>query len=237
MGTTEDALSEFEKSSYRTYVLNDASIVSKAKFYILSNQRNSEGEFEIEKILPVQINPSSIEGLGSFSNPDRISGAWNPSEAAICRLFNVYSNYDDKQSHEITINLKYNIYDEYKVATMDGMMGAASSLSLEDPDVTSLYYLRNCVPHCTLFLWGDIQIFGIITGVDYKYESFSRWGNPLSAEANVQITEQPLGVDPTDTKPLDSGFLSSAAQSGIKGVVKNEELTNTTALLASAALR
>lgn len=235
---TAKALLEFATSSYRTYVLNDASIVSKARFYILNNQVNPNNEFEIEKILPVQINPTSIKGANCFPRPAQISGAGNPNDAALHRLFSVYPNVDDeKLSHEIEIELKYNIYDEYKAATMDGMLGAASSLSLENPDVTSLYYLKNCVPHCTLFLWGDIQIFGVIINVDYTYESFSRWGNPLSASATVTITEQPTGKDPTETKPLDSGRLSSAAQLGIKGFIAADAITNTSALLASAAMR
>ena len=235
---TAKALLEFATSSYRTYVLNDASIVSKARFYMLNNQLNSLNQFEIQKILPVQINPTSIQGANSFPRPAQISGAGDPSDAAIHRLFSVYPDIDDeKLSHEIKIDLRYNIYDEYKAATMDGMLGAASSLSLEDKDTTSLYYLKNCVPQCTLFLGGDIQIFGVITEVDYTYESFSRWGNPLSASATVTITEQPTGVDPTETKPLDSGRLSSAAQLGIKGFVAAEAITNTAALVASAALR
>ena len=235
---TAKALLEFATSSYRTYVLNDASIVSKARFYILSNQVNSNNEFEIEKILPVQINPTSIRGANLFPRPAQISGAGDPSDAALHRLFSMYPNVnDDELKHNIDIELKYNIYDEYKAATMDGMLGAASSLSLENEDTTSLYYLKNCVPHCTLFLWGDIQIFGVITSVDYTYESFSRWGNPLSATVTVTISEQPTGVDPTETKPLDSGRLSTAAQLGIKGFVAADKITNTAALLASSAMR
>ncbi|MDR1627666.1 MAG: hypothetical protein LBR79_02705 [Oscillospiraceae bacterium] len=227
------ALAEFATSSYRTYVLNDAAIVSKARFYIMSENLNSSGQFELEKILPVQINPSEMEAMNSYKRVKQKRGL--TGDSVIDRVFSAHAG-DEGHDHDITIKLNYNIYDEYKAATMDGMLGALTSMSLDDEDTTSLRYLINCVPSNALFLWGDMQIFGVISHVGYSYTAFSRWGNPLAATADIVIKEQRLSSD-IEKKPLETTKISSIVSGSIKSMQKVEEITNTAALLATAAMR
>ena len=90
-----------------------------------------------------------------------------------------------------------------------------------------------------MFVWGNIEHFGLISSVNVKYTAFSRWGHPLKADVTVKIVEQPLGYDKygAQEKPTASGRLSLSSLAEIKLSKNLEKAKLASALAASQALR
>lgn len=203
--------------NYRTYVLNDFSLVRKAVFFILKSSGGSNAiKYSVAESLPVQINPCSISqkvGAQSFEY-DTLGNLKNP--------------HTDKEQ-VLEVELKYNIYDEYKVSTLDGAI--PRDLSLTNKNVVTLEKLKSYAGKLstedadlcrTLFKWGDMEWFGALLFVDVEYTSFSRWGDPLSATAKVGIQKEYLsgfssGIYAKDDedKPSSSEKLGGLAKAAI----------------------
>lgn len=170
-------LSDFFKNTYRTHVLNDFSIVTKAVFYGL--ELNGK-KYTLKDRLPVQINPDNLDQIRSSKVicskgvTDEISGSKKGDE-------------DDT----LRVELHYNIYDEYNVRTNYGMTGAVdNTVSLMNEDFTSLPKLQSYAKEqnmYVLFRWGDVNFFGQIENVSCTYDVFSQWGNPLACRATVSV--------------------------------------------------
>ena len=177
--------------SYRTSVFNDFTVVSKAVFYGMKRNTYNPNNFDLEKILPVQINPNNLTELtsGRVSRPNALLGAIQSSNAyyAPPRKCN--------ELKSLTVRLVYDIYDEYNVRTCDGVTGLTQDISLNNKDLTSLptlieYSHDNSI--FTLFRWGSVNFFGTIVSVDCSYDAFSCWGQPLKCEATVSMKEIPV---------------------------------------------
>lgn len=177
-------------SNYRTGVLNDFSIVSKAKFYILK-PTTGYPKYELKETLPVQINPTEF-------NLNCISKTATMSTTPV----NFFGQGTEKVEiksidipREVSIPLKFDIYDEYNVRTLDGVDVLTSNISLMNEKLTSLpklikYWGDN--DHYAFFKWGEIEYFGLISEVSCSYSAFSRWGEPLKGDATITIREQLL---------------------------------------------
>lgn len=178
MGTFKQLL----KSEYRTHVLNDFSIVTKAMFYGL--ELNGDKTYTLVDKLPVQINPDSLECIRS-SRVVRMGGI---KDSIIGR-----KNKKEPSSNTLRIEAHYDIYDEYNVRTNYGMTGALDdSVSLANEDFTSLPKLQsyaNKENMFVLFRWGDINFFGQVESVSCTYDAFSQWGNPLKCRATISVEE------------------------------------------------
>ena len=238
--------------AYRTHVLYDFSIVSKAKFYVFEedtsifgkgiNYKRADGEFKDP--LPVQINPdefdvtygSTVKSIGPIENSILNDRKDLPGGIPLIKP------QEPADTEEVEINLKYDIYDEYNVRTMDGV-DPLSDFSLESETHTSLKRLGKIASsggrYYVLFVWGNIEHFGLISSVNVNYTAFSRWGHPLKADVTVKIVEQPLGYDKygAQEKPMASGRLSLSSLAEIKLSKNLEKAKLASALAASQALR
>lgn len=182
-------------SSYRTYVLNDFSAVSKAVFYIMLETNKKTQSYKIFEKLPVQINPTKISCTVGESRNKFVKDMLNEETASL------KSHQEGDEDNMYEISLVYDIYDEYNVRTLNGISNASfinGGMSLFDEKTTSLEKLKMASSDpekFVLFIWGDIQIFGHIEKVTADYTAFSRWGNPLKADATIHIKKIHLGFD------------------------------------------
>lgn len=224
-------------TKYRQSVLNDFSIVSKAKFYIF--EKKMHDVFNYKKVLPVQINPHNISQ--SSTKPEISNGS------GLANRLRQSQGISSVDSDTLDLELIYDIYDEYMVRTCDGLISGVSNvasgkdfteMSLKNENATSLVELMKCASQqddynsadiFVLFKWGSLEFFGKITSLSCRYEVFSRWGEPLKANVNVTMTQ--IG----DNKGLNN--LSSIAGTTVKTIEKAEMGFNTIALGMSTVLR
>lgn len=224
-------------SKYRTGVVSDFSIVSKAVFYIFKEDRlkdkASPEKFKLEATLPVQINPDELKEdftRKSSKFQDIVAGANGSSEINM----SIQNNKD-----KISIELHYDIYDEYNIRTMDGLISNPDSgddffsdISLKNKKLTSLpeliAYSRDTSVH-TLFKWGTMQYFGVFEDLNCRYKAFSRWGEPLKCDVTVMLE---IG----DDQVFDKTF-SILDYTKIKSYEKASNIANRTALGLATAMR
>ena len=144
----------------------------------MKRSSSNPNNFDLEKILPVQINPNNLTELtsGRVSRPNALLGAVQGS--------NAYYAPPRKRNElkSLTVRLVYDIYDEYNIRTCDGVTGLMQDISLNNKNLTSLptlieYSHDNTI--FTLFRWGS-------------YDAFSCWGQPLKCEATVSMKEIPV---------------------------------------------
>ncbi|MDO4504393.1 MAG: hypothetical protein Q4B84_04585 [Clostridia bacterium] len=215
---------------YRTSVLYDFSIVSKAKFYVFEAdvtltkklQRpmfKRVSTLDFKDPLPVQINPYEFEVTYGETGKSIV-----PIENSIlsivdknapdCGGIPIIKPKDGRpEPGNISIKLVYDIYDEYNVRTMNGI-DPLTDFSLESETHTSLKKLGQIASaggkYYVLFTWGDMEYFGLIKEVKATYKAFSRWGHALKADADITIENQPLAYDSNtgvQKKPIESGGL------------------------------
>ena len=196
---------------------------------------------------PVQINPHKINIIQGSNKVYNAPGGITSGDTT--HTYHIrYPEHDD--DHKLTIELNYDIYDEYNVATMDGALNS-HKYSLFNDELVSLQRLQDMAaknklkianpisgagdyPNCyVLFVWGQIEFFGEITKVDFDYTKFSRWGDPLAANGTVTISEYVFARGGDILKPLESGEIEITSIGKIKAEQKIQEAT----LLASKALR
>lgn len=165
-------------NSYRTNVLNDFSTVRKANFTLLSPN------FDIEEIVPVQINPNDITYRCHSRGFNSVGGlGTKPGEEV--RGDSISAEY------VLEMTLYYDFYDEYQARTLSGFLGSLDDFHLMNEKYSSLAKLiqfSNQNPEgYVFFYWGPFKIFGRLETIDPTYKAFSQWGQPLKATANVTI--------------------------------------------------
>lgn len=168
-------------TNYRTGVLNDFSIVTKAVFYLLDYEDGKYKKFA--KALPVQINPDHLYHAAAkkTNHQSCISGGNEKSR---------YGYDNSSQNDSLDIRVVYDIYDDY----VAGGEFIGKDISLFNRDYTSLPELIEIATEPNnnslrvLFKWGEIQHFGMLTNASVDYTAFSRWGSPLKAEATFSMT-------------------------------------------------
>lgn len=240
---------------YRTSVLNDFSCVRKAFFqvYQASGHKTFPGKtsdrilnvgFDPIEIFPVQINPNSISL--DYYDSNKLSKATDASIYAggPASIPLRYDNRGDINPGSVDLTLRYDIYDEYNARTMNGSI-PENEISLHSDSnnspITSLQKLRqyagNTGRYFVLFTWGEIHVFGLLSSLDITYESFSRWGNPLSATTRVTINRQPLAYDsdgieqdPFDCPQLQTGTVQAGAYRKYHDTAMRVQLTASNAL-------
>ena len=224
-------------TKYRTSVLNDFSVVSKAVFHILEEGDVLNGRYSIKESLPVQINPTEIKGFDGKNHVKNIGGIGGENG----RRRAVFREDENDDDEDMSITLHYDIYDEYQVRTMNGLLDTENDLSLCSSTATSLAKLRAYAGNPDLkvyFKWGEIECYGLLASVDFTYTTFSPWGSPLKADATVVIKKEHLGFDNNDEekKPNSLGELSFAYKS-VQVYSKAESVVNRGALGLTQALR
>lgn len=204
--------------SYRTSVLNDFSTVRKAFFQVYHDEGYKHPSFAFSKEMvnrnfkfvdqfPVQLNPNSLH-LDYYGKSKQ---QLKPIDSRFCAgvPLRTPDPSGGGNAGEVSIELKYNIYDEYNARTMNGAIpGSEISLHSDGQKVTSLEELRKYAgrfEYYTMFIWGDIHIFGFLEDLKVDYTAFSCWGEPLTATANITIQRQGLEYDKNgiEKDPLD----------------------------------
>ena len=182
------------RDSYRTSVFNDFSIVSKATFYGMKRNAAKPDDFDLDEILPVQLNPVNLTELSNCRIRDDFEKSALREAIRGTQAEKTEAPPMPKRPNPINLSIRliYDIYDEYNVRTCDGATGLFDNISLNNPELTSLPKLIEYSHDPTtyvLFRWGSINFFGIITSIDCSYDAFSCWGQPLKCEATVNMKE------------------------------------------------
>lgn len=211
------------RTDYRVSVLNDFSIVTKAVFYVLGyNYQSNVPNFTLLKALPVQINPEHLYHAAAKKviRQDSISGGGK----------NMESTDGSNFSTSIEIQVIYDIFDDY-LASGEGLITGArgANISLLDENYTSLPELLELGINPNfrkkdqygrepkvLFKWGEIKYFGMVSGVNAEYTAFSRWGSPLKCNASVTMELEPM---PEET-------LIKAAMGEVTAYTKSMDILN-----------
>ncbi len=194
------------KPDYRTSVLNDFSIVTKAVFYIIKYDKEDGGKttnskYSVIEKLPVQINPDNIRKEHTVKLNTLKSLATSTNDP-----IELSRSYDTSQRDNLRLDLDYDIYDEYIMRT--GGMGISDAIankisdvnvkpSLKNENFTSLPKLIQAAEEpgtYVFFEWGETSHFGIITEINVNYTTFSRYGEPLKAKVEINIAKQDLNV-------------------------------------------
>lgn len=241
---------------YRTNVLYDFSLVSKAVFHIYTRAYTGPSKmfsdspfqfpdsFKIKETLPVQINPEDVRlkyGGKMYNDTTPGQPAIQPEKAF--RSFPIKRKSGDMAGDEsLNISLKYDIYDEYMVSTAEGLITTDKSPSLLSNNTTSLEKLCKCSGQpdiYVLFEWGEIEYFGILESIDVNFDVFSCWGTPLKASVEVEISKQILAVNDKneEVSPKSSGCFIPGDLAEMKAYKKSSDILLKTQLGASQALR
>lgn len=172
-------------TNYRTGVLNDFSIVTKAVFHILRYDSTKSEQCKFVEALPVQINPDHLNH--AVARQPYVQGFVSGKQD------NKHSN-DISYADSIDIRLIFDIYDDY----VAGGEILGKNISLFNDDYTSLPKLiklntdnNYAAGYKTLFKWGEVKYFGVMSGISVEYTAFSRWGSPLKAEVTVSMSLEP----------------------------------------------
>lgn len=231
-GKFKAAKKTIQDGTFCTNVLNDFSFVKKALFqvYFREGQVDTQGgkrfewSFKMREQFPVQINPSDIDI--EFGKSVRTHDKGRKEMTTLGGSVPLTTILDEKyEPGTTTINLTYNIYDDYNARTANGALVENSvSLQSQDPDdesYTSLSKLKQYAGrtgYYVLFRWGEIHIFGILSDVSVKYTVFSPWGQPLVGDATVTIKQQPLAFsnDDVEVDPCASGLLDTVGETKAK---------------------
>lgn len=227
----------------RTSVLYDFSYVQKARFYVYNV--NNRGVIQIDRgtgglldVLYFQINPQTMkmssDAARRITSPrDNVEG--DNAELGPKGTGKTYA------VEALTIPLIYNLYDEFSVGTMDGLL----SVYCDDTDLMStkatslqrLIDLGRLNDVGVLFKWGTFKYFGAISSVNITYESFSRFGNPLTASGDITINAFGYHIDGNGEVIHGPNYddIPKAAKDKINNIVDSADAVEQRALLAQIA--
>lgn len=166
----------FLRSDYRDHTLYDFSNVVKAKLFVFELEEN-ESVKECVDILPFQINPSSYRRIS-----DGIHSR-DPEQIDINGIDVLSTSSQDYDNTAIGIrDLSFNIFDEYMARTMNGTLPIPININ-EITIIDKLFeYAKR--KYVVVFQWADKYVLRI-KRVECTYKSFSKYGEPLSADVEV----------------------------------------------------
>lgn len=180
---------------YITGVLNDFSTVSKAVFYSFKKKGDNKG-YKFEEILPVQINPNRIS-----RNYAKFVGPKSQQAKDIAKKLgdNGPAAPPEPEKDSLSLDLVYDIYDEWNVATRGGVVEpiydkCSDGWSLYSKKLSSLGVLQEYASagsneYLLAFKWGSTDFTGRISSFSCDYEAFSVWGDPLKANAHITLEQ------------------------------------------------
>lgn len=177
--------------NYRTYTLYDFSTTLKVKIFVFEAKDVSSFAPICKKTLPAQINPDNFDwhtykkSANSFIATRDNENQGKPEE-------------EDKST--IHMEFQFNLVDEYEARTMGGKL----PIDFNIDDMTILGDLRDCA--CSKYIcvlkWGPLEEVVRIARVECKYDSYSPYGEALSASANVTFETTNLDKSTTDRLKL-----------------------------------
>lgn len=209
----------------RKYVWYDYSIVEKARIQIIGSREQiigscipgQGGGLFVDKEIPVQINPETLS-YSHHVGVNTVINRINRNEVGSClRSFGEL----ERDSFEIP-ELIFDIYDEYNARSMNGTM--TKNFSLMDKNATALPTLVEAAKSANRyarFIWGDMEKFGLLTGITVRYFVFSPWGQPLKAGVTLSLAElnfeEPLPIEGGTGKLANTG---KKVLNGVKNVFR-----------------
>lgn len=243
-------------TSYRTYVYKDFSIVSKAKIEVLVREGNEgipmhkiDDKLKIIDTLPVQVNPDSLSsnfGSQNFKFDSGIQAAGTGPESSKLASISagqisskdteVLTHVPVEINNEVKIRLKFDLFDEYPVITMNGTLPI--DFSLENEKYTILPILKKHIfgpkepKHKYVymrFIWGPMQFFGIPSGLNVDYKAFSPFGQPLKADVDLDLKLQSI---PATGLNISKGFTGL----GSEFLEKTDEAKHVQSLLVAKSV-
>ena len=158
--------------TYRNSLLYDFSSVVRARIYVFTYKNTVPPTFKLIDNLPVQINPEEYDRRKSNGYKMDLQEAKN-------------GKLPSGDTMEFT--LKFNIVDEYKLVTRDGLYPIP--LNLDEVTIISKLFKYKNSEYVVLFKWGPLAYLSNITKVSCKYDSFSPYGEPLSANVNLELAK------------------------------------------------
>ena len=161
--------------TYRNSLLYDFSSVVRARIYVFSYNSlidDVSGRFTLVDNLPVQINPEDYDR--------RKSNGYEADWHEIAK-----GKFPGGDTMEFT--LKFNIVDEYKLVTRDGLYPIP--LNLDEVTIISKLFKYKNSKYVVLFKWGPLAYLSNIDEVSCKYDSFSTYGEPLSANVTLKLAK------------------------------------------------
>ena len=158
--------------TYRNSLLYDFSSVVRARIYVFTYKNTVPPTFKLIDNLPVQINPEEYDRRKSNGYKMDLQDAKN-------------GKLPSGDTMEFT--LKFNIVDEYKLVTRDGLYPIP--LNLDEVTIISKLFKYKNSEYVVLFKWGPLAYLSNITKVSCKYDSFSPYGEPLSANVNLELAK------------------------------------------------
>ena len=197
------SVADLKGLTYRNSLLYDFSSVVRARIYVFSYNfliDDASGRFTLVDNLPVQINPEEYDRRKSNGYKMDLQDAKN-------------GKLPSGDTMEFT--LKFNIVDEYKLVTRDGLYPIP--LNLDEVTIISKLFEYKNSEYVVLFKWGPLAYLSNIDEVSCKYDSFSPYGEPLSAIVTVKFAKfkEQLVADVDDEDVIDT--LGTANWAIIKG--------------------
>ena len=232
--------------NYRTSVLYDYSIVSKATFYHFTHSSpNGKDVFTHKSTLPVQINPNELYLIQGVTKTYKLQNSVTTSTSGLIPN----EHFDGGEVPKLDVPLKYDIYDEYNVATMDGAIPSTKLTLAGEESIVTIQKLCDIANgnviqpgssdnNFVLFKWGPLEFFGTLKQIEFRYTKFSRWGEPLAGDGTATISEAIFHEGTKVLKPSEflSGTASTLAYEKISAETKISR-AGSAALLASKAIR
>ena len=169
-----------------TSTLNDFSMIEKATLRFASTI-----DCDPTPPIPVQINPNEISyNYESYATqPNIISNIQGDS-----RVLEV--SKDPFLKSKMSFTLYYDFYDQYYARSAGGSKFSLNAFSngdgfhLANKTYSSLQTIikkSRDVSNYVLFKWGPLEHFGQIETVDPHYTAFSPYGEPLKANASIEM--------------------------------------------------
>ena len=186
--------------TYRNSLLYDFSSVVRARIYVFKYENTVPPTFTLIDNLPVQINPEDYDR--------RKSNGYKVDWGEAGKNGKVSSG----DTMEFT-NLKFNIVDEYKLVTRDGLYPIP--LNLDEVTIISKLFKYKNSEYVVLFKWGPLAYLSNIDEVSCKYDSFSPYGEPLSANVTLKLAKFKKYMVADDEDVVDA--LGTANWAIIKG--------------------
>lgn len=167
--------------AHRNSLVYDFSSTNRAKInvfkYIGVNVGSNKFEFIVT--LPLQLNPTTYKKTGTSSSKIDIQYAMKNGVGG-----------PRPESNSITLDLYFDIVDEYKIRTMNGTIPL--DINLDEVTIISDLFRYQGGGYRVLFKWGPLNYLSWISSVTCDYESFSPYGQPLSAKVTLDLQKHVL---------------------------------------------
>lgn len=181
-------------SKNKTSVLYDFSIVKKAEFHVFKKIGTTWTRDDVLGDIPnplyAQINPTDIAAKSVMTElGEKFKGLAGEQKDE-----NNVTNPNYK-AESLSLQLIYDVYDDYMVGTCDGMLPTCKTTGntdLTSETWTSLEAFRQLQRYkdiALLFKWGPNSFFGGMESFSAHYKAFSRFGEPLKAEATLTLKQ------------------------------------------------